>query len=319
MIEPKDSEGQRRILTHTSSGERLDKVLAHELTELSRSQCQRLISDGMVTVDGKTTKASQRLKGGERIEVIIPKIAESEIIAQQIPLDIRYEDKDIVIVNKPAGMVVHPSLGHESGTMVNALLAHSPDIAGIGGERRPGIVHRLDKETSGLVVVAKNDHSLRHLQEQFKQREVKKMYLALVEGSIAPGEMRIDAPIGRDPRYRKKMAVIPAGSSARSREAVTFVSVIERYCDSENGEYTLVSCRPVTGRTHQIRVHLSYASYPIVGDKVYGHRKQRILTGRHFLHAAELSIKHPSDGSELSVQAPLPQELEDALKALQPA
>jgi 23S rRNA pseudouridine1911/1915/1917 synthase len=317
MSERNDFGGQRRILIQKSSGERLDKVLANEFTELSRSQCQRLISDGMVTVDGKRAKASLRLRGGERVEVIIPEITETEILAQQIPLDIRYEDRDIVIVNKPAGMVVHPSPGHESGTLVNALLAHSSDIAGIGGEKRPGIVHRLDKETSGLVVVAKNDHSLRHLQEQFKQREVKKLYLALVEGSITQQEMRIEAPIGRDPRARKRMAVIPPGSSARSREAETYVSVIERYSVPEKGIYTLVSCRPVTGRTHQIRVHLTYAGYPIVGDKVYGHRKQRILTGRHFLHAAKLSIRHPSDGSDLSVQAPLPQELQDALEALQ--
>ncbi|MGB3714209.1 MAG: RluA family pseudouridine synthase [Candidatus Promineifilaceae bacterium] len=319
MSERNESEGQHRILNLTSSGERLDKVLANELTELSRSQCQRLISDGMVTVDGKMAKASQRLKGGERIEVIIPEVVETKIVPQPIPLDIRYEDRDIVIVNKPAGMVVHPSLGHESGTMVNALLAHCPDIAGIGGERRPGIVHRLDKETSGLVVVAKNDRSLQLLQEQFRQREVKKIYLALVEGWISPSEMMIDAPIGRDPRGRKKMAVIPAGSSARSREAVTYVLVIERYRDAEKGEYTLVSCRPVTGRTHQIRVHLDYATYPIVGDKVYGRRKQRILADRHFLHAAELSIRHPSDGTDLTVQAPLPQELQDALEALQSA
>jgi 23S rRNA pseudouridine1911/1915/1917 synthase len=315
MSEPKDLGEGRRTLINSSSGERLDKVLANELADLSRSQCQRLIRSGLVTVDGKLGKASQRLSGGERIEVIIPEIVESEVSAEPIPLDIRYEDEDIVVINKPAGMVVHPSIGHESGTMVNALLAHCPDIAGIGGERRPGIVHRLDKDTSGLVVAAKNDRSLRFLQEQFKRREVKKIYLALVEGSMTPSEFKIDAPTGRDPRERKKMAVIPAGSSARSREAITFVSVVEHY-GVENEECTLVSCRPVTGRTHQIRIHLAHAGYPIVGDRVYGHRKQRLLTARHFLHAAKLSIQRPSDRTNLTVQAPLPPELQSVLDTL---
>jgi 23S rRNA pseudouridine1911/1915/1917 synthase len=270
----------------------------------------------MVTVDGQVPKASQRMEGGELIEVIIPASVESELVAESIPLDIRYEDEDIIILNKPAGMVVHPSAGHDQGTLVNALLAYYPFIAGIGGERRPGIVHRLDKDTSGLMVVAKNDQSLRYLQWQFKQRLVKKTYLALVEGSPAAADIEIDAPIGRDPRDRKKMAVIPTGSSSRSRAAFTNVSVLSRHHDEEGQIYTLASCRPVTGRTHQIRIHLAFAGYPIVGDHVYGRRRQRLLTERHFLHASELELQRPADQSELSVQSPLPEELQNVLDSL---
>ena len=316
MSERNHSEGTHRILVISGSGERLDKILSSELPDLSRAQCQRLIAGGFVTVEGESAKASQRLGGGERVEVFIPKAAEVDIAAELIPLDIRYDDQDIVIVNKPAGMVVHPSAGHESGTLVNALLALYPEISGIGGEKRPGIVHRLDKDTSGLVVVAKNDLALRILQEQFKKRLVKKIYIALVDGSVKVTEMKIDASIGRDPNNRKKMAVIPLGGSAKTREAVTYVSVERRYSDSENRKYSYVECRPVTGRTHQIRVHLAYAKFPIVGDVIYGRRKQHLLAGRHFLHAAELTISHPSDESSLTVRAPLPQELQSVLESL---
>jgi 23S rRNA pseudouridine1911/1915/1917 synthase len=317
MSEKNDSEGTHRILVISGSGERLDKILSSELPDLSRAQCQRLIAGGFVTVDGESAKASRRMGGGERVEVFIPKAAKVDLVAEPIPLDIRYDDQDIVIVNKPAGMVVHPSVGHESGTLVNALLALYPDISGIGGEKRPGIVHRLDKDTSGLVVVAKNDLALRTLQEQFKKRLVKKIYIALVEGSVKVSEMKIDAPIGRDPNNRKKMAVIPPGGSAKAREAVTHVSVERRYSDSENRKYSYVECRPVTGRTHQIRIHLAYAKFPIVGDVIYGRRKQYLLSSRHFLHAAELTISHPSDGSSLTVRVPLPQELQSVLESLQ--
>ena len=256
------------------------------------------------------------MEGGELIEFTVPESVESELVAESIPLDIRYEDEDIIILNKPAGMVVHPSAGHEQGTLVNALLAHYPFIAGIGGERRPGIVHRLDKDTSGLIVVAKNDRSLHYLQWQFKQRLVKKTYLALVEGSLAAGDIEIDAPIGRDPRDRKKMAVIPMGSSARSRAALTKVSVLSRHHDEEDQIYTLASCRPVTGRTHQIRIHLAYAGNPIIGDHVYGRRRQRLLTERHFLHASVLELQRPSDQTVLSVHSPLPDELQNVLDSL---
>jgi 23S rRNA pseudouridine1911/1915/1917 synthase len=317
MSETNDSVGVRRILVESGSGERLDKFLAAELPDLSRSQCQRLIVNGFVTVDGKSAKASLRLSGGELVDVFFPVVAEADLAAEPIPLDIRYDDQDIAIVNKPAGMVVHPSAGHESGTLVNALLARYPEISGIGGERRPGIVHRLDKDTSGLVVVAKNDHALRNLQEQFKKREVAKTYFALVEGFVSSSDLIIDAPIGRDPRNRKKMAVIQLGGSAKTREALTYVSVERRYSDNDGRRYSFVECRPVTGRTHQIRIHLSYAKFPIVGDVIYGRRKQHLLASRHFLHAAEITICRPSDESSLTVRAPLPQELQGVLDLLQ--
>jgi 23S rRNA pseudouridine1911/1915/1917 synthase len=217
----------------------------------------------------------------------------------------------MLVINKPAGMVVHPAMGHSSGTLVNAILAHCPDLPGIGGEKRPGIVHRLDKETSGLIVVAKNELALRHLQAQFKDRTVGKQYLALVEGQVQPPTALIDAPLGRDPRQRKKMAVIPFGSSARSRAAQTQYDTITAYDD-----YTLLRCELFTGRTHQIRVHLAYIGFPIVGDKVYGRRKSNIRLGRHFLHAAVLRVRRPSDNEELTLHAELPPELDAVLKEL---
>jgi 23S rRNA pseudouridine1911/1915/1917 synthase len=208
-------------------------------------------------------------------------------------------------------MVVHPAKGHESGTLVNAVLAHCPDLPGIGGQRRPGIVHRLDKDTSGLILVAKNDQSLRHLQAQFKKRTIEKVYLALGEGHFRAGEALIDAPIGRDPRNRKRMAVIPPNASDASRPAQTKVRLLEYY-----GRYSLLECRPLTGRTHQIRVHLAFANCPIVGDKIYGSRKHPLLPNRHFLHAASLTFKRPSDDQKLTFRIALPEELEDVLSQL---
>jgi 23S rRNA pseudouridine1911/1915/1917 synthase len=316
MSDRSDSKDDYRTLIAVESGGRLDKVLAAAYPDLSRSQCQRLINDGYVTVDGAVSKASQRLTAGERVSIVVPPSSEAELVPEPIPLDIRYDDDDIVIVNKAAGMVVHPSAGHESGTLVNALLALYPDLPGVGGEKRPGIVHRLDKDTSGLIAAAKNDAALRYLQKQFKSREVQKTYLALVEGNISQRELRIEASIGRDPKDRKKMAVIAQGGSAKSREAVTLVLPKSRYHDHELYGYTLVECHPVTGRTHQIRVHLAYAGFPIVGDRVYGRRKQRIDVRRHFLHAAQLTIKKPSDGEALTIKAPLPRELERVLEEL---
>jgi 23S rRNA pseudouridine1911/1915/1917 synthase len=290
------------------SGERLDKTLVNLMPELSRAQWQRLIADGFVLVDGKPGKASQRLEGYEVIEAEIPEPAESSLDPQNIPLDIRYEDNDIIVINKPAGMVVHPAPGHSSGTLVNALLAHCPDLPGVGDTKRPGIVHRLDKDTSGLIVVAKNDQALRYLQAQFKAREVSKHYKALVEGQIQPPNALIDAPIGRDPNQRKIMVVFSRDTSQskskKAREAQTHYTTLE-YFD----KFSLVDCAPITGRTHQIRVHLSYIGYPIVGDKVYGRRKQRLPLNRHFLHAAELAFHRPSDSTLLTISAELPPEL----------
>jgi len=301
---------QQVEITLETVGERLDRALSETLPELSRMQWQKLIREGLVMVDGARAKPSYRIVGGETLVATIPEVVEPEIAAESIPLDIRYEDSDLIVVNKPPGMVVHPSLGHAGGTLVNALLAHCPDLEGVGGERRPGIVHRLDKDTSGLIIAAKHDQALWHLQNQFKQRTVGKMYLALVNGSLQPPEAIIDAPIGRDPRHRQKMAVVTGGGDARP--AQTAFRALTYYDD-----YTLVECRPRTGRKHQIRVHMAYIGFPIAGDGIYGRRKKD-KTGlkRHFLHAAELTFRRPSDDEELHVTAELPEDLATVLTLL---
>ena len=297
-------------------GERLDRALAEAHPELSRSQWQQLITDGLVTMQGQPVKASLRLEGGERVQVMLPDVGETDLQAQQIPLDIVYEDEDLLAVNKPAGMVVHPAPGHSEGTLVNAVLGYCPDLEGIGGERRPGIVHRLDKETSGLILVAKNDRTLRHLQRQFKKRTVSKTYLALVEGHVQPPQALIDAPIGRDPRHRQRMSVIAPGSSASSRPAQTEYKLLEKVEQSSVGQFSLVECYPRTGRTHQIRVHMAFAGFPIVGDTTYGRRKQGLALDRHFLHASRLAFRRPSDERELALEARLPDELRAVLDSL---
>lgn len=264
-----------------------------------------------MTVEGEIPKASLRLEGGEEVHAVLPEVKESGIVAQEIPLDIIYEDDDMLAINKPAGMVVHPSPGHSEGTLVNAVLGYCPNLEGVGGERRPGIVHRLDKETSGLILVAKNDLALRHLQRQFKRRTIKKTYLALVEGHVQPPQALVDAPIGRDPNHRQRMAVIAPGSSARSRRAQTEYQLLRIY-----GDYSLLECYPRTGRTHQIRVHLAFAGFPIVGDTTYGRRKQRLELDRHFLHASALTLERPADDKALSLEAPLPEELKAVLELL---
>ena len=303
----------RSVVTLNQPGERLDKALARALPNLSRSQCQRLIGEGRITLDGKPAKAAMRLEGGEQVIVDLPPVGPAEIVAESMPLDIRYEDNDMLVINKPAGIVVHPSPGHERGTLVNGILAHCPELEGIGGKRRPGIVHRLDKETSGVIVVAKNDRALRYLQNQFRERQVEKRYLALVEGRFRTDEALIDAPIGRDPRSRKRMSIIAPGSSATSRPAQTLVRLMQHY-----EEVTLLECRPRTGRTHQIRVHLAFDGYPIVGDKVYGRRKQQVALSRHFLHAAGLTIRRPSDEREMVFEVELPDDLGGFLQDLEP-
>lgn len=286
-------------------GERLDRALSAALPRFSRTQLQQLISDGKVTLKGKIVRSSLRLEGGEEVIVWIPDLVDSDIKPEVIPLDIRYEDDDFIVVNKPAGMVVHPAPGHETGTLVNAVMAHCPDLQGVGGEKRPGIVHRLDKETSGLMVVAKNDVALRHLQRQFKERSVLKEYTALIHGNFIHNEVLIDAAIGRDPKNRKRMAIIHPGTSAASRPAQTIVTLIKPL-----KEYSLVTCQPLTGRTHQIRVHLAFAGYPIVGDKIYGRRKEELDLARQFLHASKLTIKRPSDSEKISFIAELPPDLQ---------
>jgi 23S rRNA pseudouridine1911/1915/1917 synthase len=304
--------GTTKSFTLTDIGQRIDIALAAVYPKLSRAQWQRLIKEGMVLVDGRPVKASFRLEAITPIVAHLPEVTETELLPEAIPLDIRYEDEDFLVVNKPAGMVVHPAAGHERGTLVNAVLAHCPDLPGIGGEKRPGIVHRLDKETSGLIIVAKHDKALRHLQKQFKARTVAKSYLALVEGHIQPPQATIDAPIGRDPRQRKRMAVIRLGSSARARESQTVYRLLRSYAD-----FSLVECQPLTGRTHQIRVHLAFAGYPIIGDTVYGPRQPRLPLKRHFLHAAKLAILRPSDNQPLALEAELPAELQAILHQLE--
>lgn len=288
------------------SGERLDKTVADRVSDLSRAMAQRLIKDGAVTVNGRPSKPSYRVQAGDQIAVSIPDELPAPLTAEDIPLDIVYEDEAIVVVNKPAGMVVHPSPGHTSGTLANALLARYPYIGDIGGADRGGIVHRLDRETSGLLVVAKDEKTHAALRRQFKRRQVAKTYLALVEGRVLPGEGIIEAPMGRDKQQPTRMAIVPNG-----REARTAYRAIE-YFD----EHTLLEVYPQTGRTHQIRVHLAWMGYPVVGDTMYGRRRRRLLQRRHFLHATRLRFTHPASGEEVGFESPLPPELADLLKRL---
>jgi 23S rRNA pseudouridine1911/1915/1917 synthase len=296
------------VVTLHDSGERIDRALAKALPDFSRSQIQKLIREGRVTISGTEIKAGYRITDGEVVTVSLPPVESTEIVAENIPLEICYEDDDVTVINKPAGMVVHPSPGHDSGTLVNALLAYYPDLPGIGQEKRPGIVHRLDKDTSGLIIVAKNDVALRHLQLQFQERYIQKGYLALVHGRFVKSEILVDAPIGRDVKDRKRMAVIPAGSSAQAKTAQTLVAL-----RSQSSDYSLLECSPYTGRTHQIRVHLAYINHPIVGDTVYGNKKGSPLLARQFLHANKLSFKRPSDDMLLTLNAELPDDLLAAL------
>ena len=293
-------------------GARVDKALATAWPAFSRAQWQRWLKEGRVRIAGIPAKASDRVQVGEIAQAIIPPVVETDLIPEEIPLDIRYEDDVLLVVNKNAGMVVHPAVGHEQGTLVNAILHHCPDLPGINGEKRPGIVHRLDKDTSGLIVIAKTEQALTHLQAQFKARTVQKTYLALVDGLVQPPQALIDAPIGRDRRQRKKMAVIHRPNSAKARESQTSYETLATYQN-----HTLLACTPHTGRTHQIRVHLAYIGYPIVGDMVYGRRKQRLSLWRHFLHAHRLGFEHPVSGVLLNFEVAMPAELQKIISSLQ--
>ncbi len=285
---------------------RLDQVLVSHLPEMSRSQVQRLIKSGAVLVNGRPSKPAYRPEPGDEIAVTMPDEIEEPVRAEPIPLDVVYEDEHLLVVNKPAGMVVHPGAGHTSGTLVNGLLARYPQIAGVGGLERAGIVHRLDKDTSGVLLVARGPDTHSALQHQFKRRQVRKTYLALVEGAVSPREGVIEVPIGRDKRQRKRMAATRTG-----RPAVTQYRVRESF-----RQHTLLEVRPHTGRTHQVRVHLAWMGYPIVGDRVYGQRRQPLLPNRHFLHAYELGFTHPTTQEWMTVSAPLPQELVEVLERL---
>jgi len=291
-------------LTADRPGERLDVFLSRAVADLSRSQARRLIDDGLVTVDGTPERPSYRLPGGARITATLPPVEEVEPAAERIPLTIIYQDEDVIVVDKPAGLTVHPAPGHPSGTLVNALLALAPELADLRDRVRPGIVHRLDRDTSGLLVVARNERARDDLIRQMKQREVSKTYLALVQGVPQPPQGTIEAPIGRHPRNRKKMAVVAGG-----REAET------RYRTREEVDgFALLEVEPVTGRTHQIRVHLAAVGHPVVGDSVYGKRSD--LVGRQFLHAWRLAFDLPSSGRRVEFESPLPADLRAALAAL---
>jgi len=287
-------------------GQRLDQFVAAAVADLSRTEVQRLIKDNQIAVNGHPAKASYRVEAGDEITVTIPPRQPQTLEAESIPLDVIYEDDDLAAIHKPAGMVVHPAIGNETGTLVNAALSRWPDMRRVTGEERAGVVHRLDKDTSGVIVLAKTNAALKSLQEQFKARTVYKKYLALAEGLPASATGVIDAPIGRDSRQRQRMAVVRNG-----RASITRYRVIETFA-----ECSLLELEPSTGRTHQIRVHLTWLGHPIVGDKVYGRRKQAIESSRLFLHAAELEVDSPSTGERLRFAAPLPPELEDVLARL---
>lgn len=287
--------------------QRLDKYIAQKEECLSRVMIQKLIEEGNILVNGEKSKPSYNVQAGDRITIQIPEVKTTDLKAQEIPLDIIYEDDDIIVVNKAKGMVVHPAVGNPDGTLVNAIMAHCKgNLSGIGGELRPGIVHRLDKDTSGLLIIAKNDKAHLEMSEQIQKRQVKKTYLALVRGAISENEATINMPIGRSTRDRKKMAVNKNG-----KEAITHFKVLDRFVG-----YTYLQVRIETGRTHQIRVHMAEIGHPVVGDMVYSNGKNEFGVEGQMLHATSLEFKHPITGEEMHLDAPLPEYFEEVLKKL---
>ncbi len=297
------------ICEHTvnagEAGMRIDKLLAGLDGEYSRSQIQDWITEGRVSVNGKVVKANYRVQEGDRIEWTVPEPEILDVRPEPMDLDIYYEDRDVIVVNKPRGMVVHPSPGHLNGTLVNGLLAHCRDLSGINGVLRPGIVHRIDKDTSGLLMAAKNDFSHEHLARQLENKTVLRKYKAIVHGVIPHDYGTIDAPIGRDPKDRQSMAVVDSG-----KPAVTHFRVIERF-----DKYTLVECELETGRTHQIRVHMKYIGHPVAGDPKYGPKRTLPIDGQA-LHAGVLGFAHPRTGEFLTFEAPPPEDFERLLNGL---
>lgn len=297
--------------TAERAGERLDKAILAQIGDrLSRARLQALIAEGQVLVDGSQVKAGSKLKGGEVIALRLPGApAPDKVQPEDIALDVLYLDQDLAVIDKPAGMIVHPGIQNETGTLLNAALFHWPEIAAMPmEEKRAGIVHRLDKDTSGLIVVARNDLARRRLSAQFQNREVDKHYLALLERRPETSSGRIDAPIARDPKNRKRMAVVRKGKAAISE----FTVIDDDFRDGQ----ALVRVHLLTGRTHQIRVHMAFINCPIVGDRVYGYRKQRVRLKRQFLHAASLAFDHPSSGERLQFESPLPAGLLNLLDKL---
>ena len=300
-----DSSGVRVLEPGSAgAGRRLDQFLAEADLGLTRSRLRQLIAEGNVLVNGAAAKPAHRLRCGDRVSVSVPAPRPSGVVAQDIPIAVVYQDADLVVIDKPAGLSVHPGPGHPDRTLVNGLLALCPDIQGIGGEIRPGIVHRLDKDTSGLMMAAKTQDAHNRLSQQIKNREVSKGYLALVEGAPSPESGTIDVPIGRDPRRRTRMAVVPEG-----RESRTGYRLVERAA-----AHSLLELQLHTGRTHQARVHLAWLGHPLLGDAVYGRRSP--LLPRHFLHAHSLSFAHPSSGQPMQFRSPLPPDLEAALESV---
>ena len=297
------------ILQADMAGERLDAFLARSVENLSRSGAQKLLEDGCVLRNGKPGKKNDKLNIGDAISVEIPEPKAVDIVAKEIPLDVVYEDEDVLVINKPKGLVVHPAAGHQDDTLVNGLLyAMGDELSGINGELRPGIVHRLDKDTSGLLAVAKNDLAHTVLASQLKDHTMARTYEAIVCGSLKQDSGTVDAPIGRHPSDRKKMTV----TARNSRNAVTHWEVVKRYRG-----YTHVRCRLETGRTHQIRVHMAHIGHPILGDKVYGHKKTELGQDSQCLHAGLLCFRHPRDGRPVLVSAQLPEYFRQVLEKLE--
>ncbi len=286
------------------AGVRLDKYVGEKCSELSRTHAQKLINSGHITVNDRVTKVGLKLNVGDRVDIIIPPTAPTSLLPEAIPLNIIYEDDDLLVVDKPAGLAVHPAPGHPSHTLVNAILSHLPGLAETSNSLRPGIVHRLDKDASGIMVVAKNNAAQLNLIDQFKARSVVKAYLVLVKGHLTPENGLIEAPIGRDPRNRKRMAVVTEGKAARTQYHVI------KYM----GNYTLLEVRTETGRTHQIRVHLSAIGYPVAGDTTYGVKSA--FLSRQFIHACRLGFHLPSNGEYVEFTSELPPDLAQALKEI---
>ena len=295
------------IFAADKDGERLDVFLVRQQPELSRAHVQKIIASGEVLVDGSACKAKFKLKAGSSVSFKLPEAATIGVKPEDIPLDILYEDEDIIVVNKARGMVVHPAAGVDSGTLVNALLFHCHDLSGINGEIRPGIVHRLDKDTSGVMVAAKNDKAHLNLAEQIGMKTAHRSYLAVVHGNIKEEAGIIKGDIGRHPTDRKRMAIV----QENGKPAVTHFKVLERF-----GDYTLVECRLETGRTHQIRVHMTSIGHPLVNDPKYGRCKSPFGIKGQALHSRQLTLKHPATGEEMTFEAPLPEDMEKILAAL---
>ena len=294
---------------HRSDEERLDHFLVESVPDYSRSRLQALIKEGFVLVNGEPAKkAGQMLERDFIIEVHVPPSVPAHLVGEKIPLDIVFENDDVIVINKPAGMVVHPAAGHDSGTLVHAVLGYEPDIQGIGGQERPGVVHRLDKETSGLILLAKNDKAHRWLQDQFRLRNVEKTYIALVDGKPPAPSGRVEAAIARDGSHRKKMAIVPEG---KGREAISEYRTLESF-----PRHTLLEFHPLTGRTHQIRLHCAMLGCPIVGDEIYGRKRSSIALNRHFLHAQKLKIILPDERQPRTFDTELPKELTRVLDDL---